>query len=91
MPLAPLAKTLNWSSLLLLAVFSSALGYVAWNKAMSILGTVRASAYIYFIPAVTMVFSWLFLDESITWVMLVGAVLILGGLILSERKGAGRE
>ncbi len=85
-PLAPLAKTTNWVSLLLLAVFASALGYVAWNKAMAILGTVRASAYIYFIPPVTMIASWIVLKEEITWVMLVGALLILGGLILSERK-----
>lgn len=85
-PLAPLAKPTNWISLLLLAVFASALGYVAWNKAMAILGTVRASAYIYFIPAVTMVASWIVLKEAITWIMLVGAILILGGLILSERK-----
>lgn len=84
--LAPLAKTTNWVSLLLLAVFASALGYVAWNKAMVILGTVRASAYIYFIPAVTMVASWIVLKENITWIMAVGAVLILGGLILSEKK-----
>lgn len=85
-PLAPLVKTQNWSNLLLLAVFASALGYVAWNKAMVILGTVRASAYIYFIPAVTMVASWVVLKEEITWLMLIGALLILGGLILSERK-----
>ncbi len=85
-PLAPLVKTPNWVSLLLLSVFASALGYVAWNKAMAILGTVRASAYIYFIPPVTMIASWIVLKESITWIMAIGAVLVLGGLILSERK-----
>ena len=87
--LQPLTKMTNWTSLLLLAVFASALGYVAWNKAMLILGTVRASAYIYFIPAVTMIASWLVLKEKITYVMIIGALLILGGLILSEKKQKG--
>lgn len=83
---AALFKTSNLLNILYLALISSAVCYIAWNKSMEILGAVKTSVYIYFIPVVTMIFSALLLDEKITPVMLIGTALILSGLVLSERK-----
>lgn len=73
-------------NLLYLGLCCSAAGYLTWNKAMGILGTIKTSAYIYLIPLVTLIFSALVLRERITWISMVGTVLVLGGLVLSEWK-----
>lgn len=76
----------NVFHLLFLGLGASALCFVTWNYAVGILGAVRTSVYIYFNPIVTVVTSALILHERITPVALVGVVLILAGLYLSERK-----
>jgi drug/metabolite transporter (DMT)-like permease len=73
-------------SLLYLGLICSAVCYITWNKAMSVLGTMKTSAYIYLVPLVTLLFSAIILKENITRIALIGTVLILFGLIMSERK-----
>jgi drug/metabolite transporter (DMT)-like permease len=58
---------------------------------MTILGTMKTSAYIYLIPLVTLLLSALVLDERITWIALVGTLLILSGLFISEWRGRVKE
>ena len=48
-----------------------------WNKAVVLIGSVKATNYIYFVPVITMVTSALFLKEKITIVMITGGILIL--------------
>ena len=50
------------------------------------LGTVRASNYIYLNPLVTMIASFLILDEKITLVALGGAACIVCGVYWAEKK-----
>lgn len=76
-----------WGSLVLLALLGSAFCYVIWNYAIRVLGGVRASAYLYAIPALTMFFAALILHEPITASAVLGIVLITVGLTLSERVG----
>lgn len=73
-------------NLLYLGLCCSAVGYLTWNKAMRILGTMKTTAYIYLIPLVTLLFSVLVLKERITWIAMAGTGLVLGGLVLSEWK-----
>jgi len=74
---------------LFLALVSSAACYVVWNRAIAKLGTVVANNYIYLNPFVTMVAAWLILDETIKPMGYLGAVLILLGVIISDRKKQG--
>lgn len=76
----------NLFNLLYLGVISSAICYITWNKAMEILGAVVASTYIYVIPVVTVIFSFFILKEQITIYMILGIILILGGLYLSQEQ-----
>jgi len=76
----------NVRNLLYLGLISSAICYVTWNKSMSILGPVKTSTYIYLIPVITMFFSVILLNERITVFSIVGTLLIIIGLFLSERK-----
>jgi len=76
----------NWLNLGFLGLLASAFCFVGWNAACDRLGTVRASVGIYLIPAVTLLFANAFLGETMTAVGGVGAVLTLGGVILSGRR-----
>lgn len=81
-----LADLSNLSNLLFLGVGASALCFVTWNRAVSLLGAVKTSVYIYLVPVITLFASALLLHEPITWITMLGAVLTLLGSILSERK-----
>lgn len=79
-------------NLLYLGLGASALCFVAWNSAICILGPVKTSIYIYATPVITIVTSAIVLHEEITPVAILGTVLTLAGLIISELKfGKAKE
>ena len=78
---------LNLLNLGFLGLLASAACFVVWNMACETLGTVRCTVALYLIPVVTVVFAAAFLGERMTAVSCVGAVLILGGVILSGWQG----
>lgn len=71
-------------NIMFLGLIASAVCYVTWNKAVSILGSVRTSNYIYLIPFVTMVTSVIVIHEKINGLTILGAILILTGVYVSE-------
>ena len=73
-------------NLLFLSLIASSLCFYIWNIIIKNLGAVHTNYYIYFISIVTLFVSWLVLDEKITAYALLGAVLILSGVYLAERK-----
>jgi drug/metabolite transporter (DMT)-like permease len=79
-----LLQPVNLLNLLYLGCCASAVCFVAWNYAVSRLGAVKASIYIYGIPAVTILFSWLILREPLSLASLAGAGLTLAGMLLSS-------
>ena len=76
----------NLLNFLFLGFCASALCLVTWNYAVSVLGAVKTSVYIYLIPIITIIISALVLHERITSVALLGVLLILVGLYISERN-----
>lgn len=80
------ANMANLSNLLFLGLGASALCFVTWNRAVSLLGAVKTSVYIYLVPVITVVASALILHEQITWITLLGALLTLLGSFISEKK-----
>ncbi|OEH84298.1 multidrug transporter [Desulfuribacillus stibiiarsenatis] len=73
-------------SILYLSAAASVLCFLMWNKAISMIGSVKASNFIYLIPLITMASSYIFLKETITWSMLFGGILILFGVYVNEHK-----
>lgn len=71
-------------NLLFLGVGASALCFVTWNFSVKNLGAVRATLYIYTIPMLTTLASVLILGESFTSRTVIGILLTLTGLVLSE-------
>ncbi len=92
---ALLAKPVNLFNLLFLGVIASAACFATWNLATKYIGAVKTSVYIYFTPVVTIITSALVLQEQITTVAIIGTVLTLFGLVLSElplpSRKAGKE
>ena len=65
-----------------LGFLASALAFVLWNKTCGILGTVRATCGLYFIPVVTAVVAYFALGESMTAMTGFGAVLTILGVLI---------
>lgn len=74
-------------NILYLGLGASALCFVTWNLAVKALGAVKTSVYIYMVPVITVVTSVLILKEPVTWVSVIGTVLTVVGLFLSEYNG----
>lgn len=76
----------NLLNILYLGFGASALCFVTWNWAVKTLGVVKTSIYIYIVPVITVVASTVFLHENITGIEIVGTILALVGLFVSNRK-----
>ncbi|MBR0591616.1 DMT family transporter [Bacillus sp. FSL W8-0920] len=77
--------------LLFLGLFASAICFLTWSFSVKTLGVVKASVYIYGVPIITMVISMIVLHERLTLMSVLGTALILGGLLLSDKKGTKRK
>ena len=74
---------LSW---LFLGVFGNAVCFAIWNVAFKRLGVVITNNYLYASPFVTLVVGYLLLDEQITLMSVIGAVLITAGVIVALKK-----
>ena len=83
-PTAPLLTPVIAGNFLFLGLVGSGLCYVLWNKAFRLLGVVATNNFIYLTPFVTIVTARLFLDEPISPLALLGAVLITIGVVASQ-------
>ena len=75
-----------WGNLLFLACVASMLCFLGWNWCMERLGTVRATNLLYLNPIVAITSSTIVLGERVTWLAMLGAVLILSGLLYIDRN-----
>ncbi len=89
--LSRLTNVSNLFQILYLGLGASALCFVTWNFAVKVLGAVKTSVYIYMVPVITVVTSFLILKEKITPLSGAGTLLALSGLIISEYKGKGEK
>ena len=73
-------------NLLFLSVVASMLCFVMWNWVIGKLGAIVATNWVYFNPITTILFAWWLLHEQITLWFLLGSLLIIIGMMLSDRK-----
>nr|WP_258023733.1 DMT family transporter [Streptomyces bambusae] len=72
--------------LLYVGVFSSAVAFFAWNKAISLIGAARAGVVYYLQPVCVAVLGFLLLGERTGPAELLCMALILGGVTLGARR-----
>lgn len=82
--LTRLAEPAYLGNLVYLGIGASALCFVSWGMAVTRLGPVKTSVYLYLSPVITMICSAIVLDEHLTGISLIGAGLTLTGLIVSQ-------
>lgn len=76
----------NLFNIIFLGFGASALCFATWNFAVKSLGAVKTGVYIYMVPLITLAASSLILKEQFTLSSIIGTMLILAGLFLSETK-----
>ena len=77
-------KPENIFNLLMLAFFASTMAYAIWGKATLVLGAAKTNNFIYMIPLFTLIESSIILGEPFSIYAVLGAVLILSGVVIAE-------
>lgn len=72
--------------LLFLGIMASSICYLLWNKVLKVIGTIRATNYIYLQSIVTMATAKLVLNERITWMAILGVIILIFGLAIVQKK-----
>ncbi len=78
-------------SFLFLSALASAVAYALWNRAIAILGAVRANTYVYTVPLVNAALSAAFLGERVTLLAAIGGILIILGVAADGLVPNGRS
>lgn len=88
---AILLAPVNLANLLFLGLCASALCFVTWTFCLDRLGVAHASAYIYLVPAITVLAAAVWLSERISLAMAIGMIFVFIGLLLSEIRFRARK
>lgn len=81
-----LSQPVVYLNLLFLGLIASLACFVAWNVAMSKLGNVTSTNYVYLNPVFTLITAAVILGERMTPVSMIGSVAILAGVILAGQR-----
>jgi drug/metabolite transporter (DMT)-like permease len=73
-----------WVLLVALALFSTVIAYLAGITALKYVSASVASVLALLEPVVATAAAWAFLGETLTWVQLFGAVVLLGGALIVQ-------
>lgn len=84
-----LSQPVVYLNLLFLGLVASLACFVAWNVAMSKLGNVTSTNYVYLNPVFTLITAAVILGERMTAVALIGSAAILAGVILAGQRQRG--
>lgn len=76
------ASAVGWVALIWLGVLGTGLAYLIFFRLIERWGATRTTLVTYVIPVVAIVLGFLFLDERLRPIELVGAALIIGGVVL---------
>lgn len=76
--------SIDWLLLALLGIFPTAAAYYLWYEAAARISAIPASLLFTLSIVFTLANAHIFLGEALTWTMLVGALLIVAGVLLSK-------
>ena len=76
-----------WACLFWALVVSSFIGWLMWTWVNSVRGVARSAPFMYLMPPVAGVMSWLTLGETFTWMKIVGAAITMAGVAWAQFGG----
>ena len=74
------------SAIAYLSLIGTVAGFIWFFDAVKIVGPTRSSVFVFFVPISAIIFGHLFLDETITLSLFVGAFMIISGIILVNKR-----
>jgi drug/metabolite transporter (DMT)-like permease len=80
---------MNAAALVSVALFSSVLAYIFWNRGVEQVGASVAGLFVHLMPVFGIVLAWLFLGERLAAFHVAGIALILAGIWVTSRFRAG--
>ena len=69
-----------------LTLLASVGAFILWRRAVMLIGSTRTSNYIYLVPLINTTASVWVLNEPFGWRIIAASVLILGGMIIANRR-----
>ena len=81
-----LSRPAVWGNLVYLAIVASFCCFLTWNWALTRLGTIRTTNLIYGQCFFTMLIANIVLGEQITWMAVLGTVILIIGMINAVRQ-----
>ncbi|MGG4342172.1 DMT family transporter [Paenibacillus lautus] len=85
--LSKIVEPANIGSLVGLGIFGSGVAYILFNY-MVLKGSPEfATSVTYLVPATAMIWGYTLLDEPIGWSLIIGLILILSGVFITNRGG----
>ena len=79
-------STSSWVGLGFSAFLAIGLGYVIWYTGVSRIGSAKTSLYDNLVTVFAVASAWIIMSESMTWIQILGAVLVFASLYLVRRK-----
>ncbi|WP_254901791.1 DMT family transporter [Thalassobacillus devorans] len=79
------------TGLLYLGIFPSFIALSMYNRAVELTSASKSAVFLNFLPVVTMVGAYFWLGESITPMQIVGALVVIGGVILTTQFGKSQK
>jgi drug/metabolite transporter (DMT)-like permease len=76
----------SWFLLLVLSLFCSGLAYLFWSKALEDVSATKAGVFLFFLPVISVFVAHLVLSESLDVFLAIGALLVILGVVLTERS-----
>ena len=77
----------NLAALVFVALFSSVLAYIFWNRGVEQVGANVAGLFVHLMPVFGVVLAWIFLGERLAPFHVAGIALILTGIWITSRLG----
>ena len=78
----------GWSVVIFLGVFPTVVGYVLWYVALEIKSASEISVYLYFVPVLSTIISYILFRDEITWFFVFGGALVILGLHVVNKQSS---
>ncbi len=75
----------SWACILYLSILCSVFGYIVWYKALEKMDASKVAIYLNLIPLFSIILAFFILNEKITSSIIIGAILIMIGIYLTEK------
>jgi len=77
-----------WLGVVYAGIFAIAVGYLLWYRGVRVIGQSRTSVYQNLVPVIALGAAWIWLGETPNPQQLIGAVVILSGVVVARRSGS---